>query len=936
MKLNQKTNRNRKKYLRNSRLVISILALILSSCTAKTNDPGGIQYLDVGKNTWNVEVWNSKYPLTSDYDGNVSMLDAKTGSEIWNYPAGTFVFDLKVDDIDNDGRPETAVVTAMGDLIVLDEDGQKMWSFKSKLALYNVGIGNFTGDEKLEVTCGGIDRHVYVFDSAGKQIGKSPEVERLVHRIAVGNLDYDEYDEIFVVENRTIAQLFEFEANSMTSAWRKPLKVPDEMINWENPRGGFFAFSVHIDDIDYDGITEILLCHTYFNKQAVMITTNEAEPLWISKGLPPFRKLDDAQIEFYSTAFVRTADLFPAIEGKEVISVAGGMFRIWDNKGNLLGSQNSKVGFTDIETDGNSVYLGSSPNGDNFMYKLTIDDNWEETVSSFVYKGLVKNIKENTEKLRKQAGHYQPESVPEKVYDIKNRYFSIPKNEDQLDEFHKEEEWFRNRFPYDNLRLIYRQKAIEETPPLDEQGEPWSIGRWQVDAINGTMTIDEILERARWVEENEIPTVFYIGHSCMPFITLETAEKILQAAPNYCMGFQSMEDEQIRRVPKYFEHYFKPLADLCVEYGNKQCVSKNKGLWWITAPSHKEVFNAMFEGGRENVSGAATEDSNSRTPEINLMGRGGLWQAGVLAHNDVSIHADIFSFNRYQQWEYPKAGHPYLRLLTAHTSMGMTQISSRIGAIVRGQENPEFQLIGEESTDIFYHLLGKGIIFSPEPKDALGYSSVGVVMHKPPQKWLDDAHNGHSPEIWVDDEELHNAFIPHNGSLWGMTNTPKHAFQKVAFNKQRQFGYQVPPTPYGLIAIVPEFADLNKVANVSEWWHTDGIYIWKEGEEKLTGMEAAKAFRTDLEKAAERLPFRQTGEEVFMQVLRVKEDHYRLLLADPGWLDPKDRKAEIKIQLNGSFNAEDILAQQQVEITNNQLSVQVPAGLFVVVDVKRN
>ena len=936
MEPNQKTNRNQIKFSRYLIAFIPVLAVILSSCSAKMSNPGEIQYLDVGKNIWNLEVWNHDYLLTSDYDGNVSMLNAENGEEIWSYPAKAFVFDLKAGDINGDGKPETAVVTAMGDLIVLNGEGERMWSFKSKLALYNVGIGNFTGDEKLEVTCGGIDRHVYVFDSEGNQIGKSPEVERLVHRIAVGNLDDDEYDEIFVVENRTIAQLFEFEQNSMKSSWRKPLKVPEEMVNWENPRGGFFAFSVHIDDLDDDGTNEILLGDTYFNKQAVMVTTNEAEPLWISKGLPPFQKVDDAQIEFYATAFVQSADFFPGIEGKEVVSVAGGMFRIWDNKGNLLGSKNSKVGFTDIETDGNTVYLSSSPNGDNFMYKLTIDERWEETISSFEYKGLVKNIKDNTEKLRKQVENYQPESVRGKVYDIKNRYFSVPKNEKQLEGFFKEEEWFQKRFPYNNLQLIFTQKAIEETPPLDEQGEPWSIGRWQVDAINGTMTIDEILERARWIEKQKIPTVFYIGHSCMPFITLETAEKILQAAPNYCMGFQSMEDEQIRQVPKYFEHYFKPLADLCVKYGNKQCVSKNKGLWWITAPSHREVFNAMFEGGRENVSGAATEDSNSRTPEINLMGRGGLWQAGLLAHNDVSIHADIFSFNRYQQWEYPKAGHPYLRLLTAHTSMGMTQISSRIGAIVTGEENPEFQLIGKESTDIFYHLLGKGIIFSPEPEEALGYSPVGLVMHKPPQKWLDDAHNGHSPENWVDDQELHNAFIPHNGSLWGMTNTPEHAFQKVAFNKQRQFGYQVPPTPYGLIAIVPEFADLKKVANVSEWWHTDGIYIWKDGEEKLTGMEAAKAFGADLEKAAEKLLFRQTGEAVFMQVLRVSDDHYRLLLADPGWLDPQDRKAEIKIQLDGDFSAEDILAQQQVEIVNNQFSVQVPAGLFAVLDVKKN
>jgi lambda-carrageenase len=907
---------------------------LFCSCESIDSDPY-FRYYDVGANIWHLEKQDDAHLVMADYNGCVSLYDTRNESGDWTFDAGSFVFDLATGDIDGDKKSETVFVTAQGELIVLNSSGEKLWSFQSKLPLYNVGIGNFRGDHNLEIVCGGIDRHVYIFDHLGNQIGKSPEVERLVHRIAVGNLNEDQYDEILVIENRTIARLMAFQVDSFQTVWRKQLKVPDELINWENPRGSFFPFSIEVSDLDGDGIGEIIMGDTFFNKQAVMVADNEANPLWLSKGLPSFQKVDGAQIEFYSTAFVRGSDIFSEIPGKELISVAGGMFRIWDKEGNLLGRRNSKLGFTDLEVDGNTLFLGSCPNGDQSIYKIVLSDEWEEVVGGMEFNGLIKEIKENTATLRKQVEEYIPEEIPEQDYNLIIGFGSMPTSRKGLEEHRKQLDWFFSKFPYDNLNPIKTLKVIEETPPLDEAGEPWNLGRWKLDGINGTMTVDEIMEKARWIEENRIPTMFYIGHSCTPFITLETAERILQVAPNYCLGFQSAEDEQIEVVPRYFEHFFKPLANLCIQYGNKLCLTKNKGIWWMSSPADPQAFDTMFADGRGKVSVAATEDSNSRTPEMNLMGRGGLWQAGLIQHNDVSIHADLFSFNRFQQWEYPRAGHPYLRLLVAHTTMGMTQVSTRIREIMPAADTAEFEPTGKESTEIFYHLLGKGIIFSPDREDALGYSPVGVVVHKPAQKWLTDAHNGHSPERWVEDKELHQAVFPHNGSLWGMTNTPDHAFQKVIFNKQRQFGYQMPPTPYGLVAFVPEFADLNDVAHVHQWWHTDGICAWKEGGPKLTGAEAAKALQSDFQKAAEQLPFRQISDPVFMQVLRIKEDHYRLVLVDPGWIDPADRKVEVKIQLPGEFKAENILNRQVYPVSNGMFSLEVPAGLFAVVDVKK-
>ncbi len=912
-------------------LRICLFLVSLFACTPE-DQQSQLHYIDAGSNVWHLELLGDQQIVTADYHGNIA-LRSLAGVANWTYPTDAFVFDLKLGDLDGNGQHEILAVTAQGQLLALNLKGELLWEFNSKLPLFNIGIGDFTGDHKLEIACGGIDRFVYILDHLGELVAKSAEMERLVHRLAVGDLDNDGKDNILVIENRTVAQLLGFKGDSLISLWRKPLQVPDQMVNWENPGGSFFPFSIEIEDLDGDEIPEILMGDTFFNKQAVMVTDHTGDPLWISDGLVPFERQDDSQLEFYSTAFVRASDLYPEIPGKEVISVAGGMFRIWDREGNLLGSQNASVGFTDIEVNGDQVFLSSSPNGDDHLYRIDIGSQWEHQVANIEYQGKIEVIKANTETLRKQVDEYIPDSVAATSYDLVVGFGSIPTDDEGLAAYQRQYQWLTGKFPYPNLKFVSGMKVIEHNPPLDENGQPWSERRWRTDAINGTYSVEEIVEKARWIEEHKIPTTFLIGHSCMPFITLETAEKILQVAPEYAHGFHSAEDEQVERLSRYFDHYFTPLANLCLQYGNKLCMTKNKGLWWMSTPSFPSVFDGLFGQGRDQVSAAATEDSNSRTPEINLMGRGGLWQAGLLKQNEVSIHGDLFSFNRFHQWEYPKAGHPYLRLLVAHTTMGMTRMASRIREFAPQVDSESFTYTGAESTEIFYHMLGKGLVFSPEPEDILGYSPVGMVIHQPSEKWLADAHNGHRPELWQEDEELHQAIFPHNGSLWGMTNTPEHAFQKVVFNKSRQFGYQVPPTPYGLVAMVPEQTDLSNVANIEEWWHTDGIYIWKDPEQKYTGREAADLLRNDFSTAAKRMPFRQTGDAVFMQVIRMEDHRFRLFLVDPGWLDPQHHDINIAVQLAGDFKAVNVLNKQDYPVLDQAITVPVEAGLFTIVDV---
>lgn len=947
------------------RYLLFLPVLLLMNCTgqiSKQKSTFSENYITAQGSAFHLAISPAEQELPEKliygtYQGHIVSQGLEDGRIIFDYDAGAYPFSIKAVDLNGNGEMEVLAALASGELIALNEKGALLWRFQSRMPLFAVDAGNIIEGGDLEIVTGGLDRKVYLLDAKGNLLSTSKEMQRLVHRIAVGKLEEPPpstraqgakevgstadkirnempemiagTDQVLVIENRNTANLLAYKDKKLSSVWRRQLSVPQSFVNWENPGGEFFAFDLKINDLDGDGVNEIILGDSYFNQQSIAVLNNKAEMLWISEGEKPFQFEDgdpDRLTELYSTAFVETAEIMPQHPGKEIITLAGGLLKVYSAQGELLKKAHSKLGYTDLLMVGSTAYLGSSPNGDNTIYRVDLAQGNTENFYHLERQGRALEIGHTLEKTLAQVKNIQ---TPAEVLDKKVR-FTVNSSD-----YQQETKFLQQRFPYSNISYITRMKVMENEPPTDENGEPWSISRWKVDAIKGTNSVEEILEKARYIEENKIPTLFHIGHSNMPFISLATAEKILQTAPEYCLGFATAEDEDLDRLPSYFTHFYGPLSELCLAYGNKLNVTKNKGIWWISSPAMPEVYKEMFEGERRLVNAVSTEDSNSRTPEMNLFGRSGLWLAGLTDHMVVNLNADLFSFNRYFQLEYPKHGHPFLRRMISHTLMGGSMFNIRFRDKMQTAEGYEYNQMGRESSEIFYHLLGKGLVFTPEREQVRGFSSLGFIVHQPKEKWLIDAHNGHAPELWEDDAELHNAILPHNGVPWGMTPTPDHALQKILFHKDRQFGYHIPATPYGLVAFIPAQADQNKVPGVNRWWHTDGIYIWKEGEKKMTGQEAATALKDSFEAASQELLFNYQGDDIFMQVLHLDENEYRLYMIDPGWLDPQERKTRILSQFGSIASAQDVLENKALKVIDqNAFDLSIPAGAFKIIDVK--
>jgi hypothetical protein len=232
-------------------------------------------------------------------------------------------------------------------------------------------------------------------------------------------------------------------------------------------------------------------------------------------------------------------------------------------------------------------------------------------------------------------------------------------------------------------------------------------------------------------------------------------------------------------------------------------------------------------------------------------------------------------------------------------------------------------------------MLGKGLVWTPLPEEMAGLSRVGFAVHRGPAAWLDDAHNGHRPHLYEGGEAMEQAVIPHNGCGWGLSPTPEHALQAVLLGKRRQFGYYVPPTPYGAFVMVPAQADLAGVPGVEEWWHTDGMRVWREGGEKLTGRAAAEAVRASFEAAAAKLPFRAEGDAVFFHTLKAGAGRWRLYAIDPGWVDPRARDVRVRVQVGGAVRVRDCLSGEVLRVRDGSFKLGVPAGGLRILEAAR-
>ncbi|MEN9402525.1 MAG: hypothetical protein RL091_1228 [Verrucomicrobiota bacterium] len=921
-----------------ARYVLSLCAAGLLP-TAASVAHAGVEIIPThGRNIYRLAVAEldgqaaAKEIVGSPYDNRVCAF-AIDGKHLWDAPVGGFVFDLAAGDLDGDGRDEIVAAGADGLVTVFDAAGRKRWTADLQAPVYQVAIARLDGKTPV-VLAGGVSRQVVAFAANGRRL-TAVDLDGAVRTMQAGDFDGDGKDEIAVVPAtgvrgyRSPPSLLFFQESSlakMTEAGQRgPLAAYHPVPAAANANGT-------VADLDGDGSAEL------FYNSGVHTLKGGLRPLLT---LPP-KHMELSYDHHYTMQLLAAGDLTDR-PGTETVVINGAQVRLCDATGKELGHAVAAFGFTDVVyvpgAPHGSVLLGSSPNGDDNLYRLTFTPGWEKSLEQLERRGLMAGIGATLQDLGGAARQWKGEPMrgADGPYDIVvahgldqpagGHLWNNAEDPRPFDLWVSEVREYEKLFPYPRLRFSTNFWPGENAPLLRPDGKPWDRDR----RLAHDLTREQIIDGAKYLEAARCPFWVQVGHACSPHLEIATVAAMLEAAPTMLLGFVSAEDFQPDQVPYYMEHHIKPILELCLQH-QKRFILRNKGIWWAHWPADPQVRELIFNGRYRSVILPSVEDSNSRSPDVNLAARVGLWLDGQVDDWASRCSADWYSFNRLWEWEYPLTGHPALRYNVAQAMLG-----ARVFMMLNGESERStgrWTRTGTEGTATFLHLLGRGAITPPKREQLRGISPVALAMQPPAERFAKHGGNYHQLQDWGNDSADAKPWaFDRLDCYWGMAPLPPTDVSTYLWGRTRRDASHLPTTtPHGFVALVP--GGISRPD--SPWktmWTTDGDTLSKDGR-NYSLPEARIAMLADLAAAEKSLPFHVEG-RVFHQVVEQSPGRYIVALIDSGWLDPAERTVKLTARLPGTWKLTDRLSGQTLGTLASPVELRVPAGALRLLEARR-
>jgi lambda-carrageenase len=862
----------------------TVLKLTLEGNTAYHVYPGKINHVPV--------------IFSATYHGKV-FCHTQKGELLWSAEAGEgFPFDLQSADIDLDGNDELLLASSDGGLYAFDESGEVLWVFKREAPLYQ--IETLIIRDTVYILTGGIERILFSLDARGKVLN-SYISDGVIRLLKFGKILNDNEFQVAVGTAKS-ALSGNFSINLLYLPNLEPIWVKD--VEMEGAQNQSRYFSMVVFDINKDGNDEIVLGHEIRHPDKMTIVDKNGNYKIQEFSQSPPMKLFKMNLlsHIYSTT----------LNDEYIINHFGDKLIISNLDGNVRNILDCPYSLTNSAFDSstNTLFFSSELSGGDGIYGFKLDrPDWQVQFTNLKAIGKINQIEENMALLNKQVLEFTPlEYQPE----VKNTMVSVSEKANKI-----EENYLATKL-YDKVEFT-QYIALSEN--YDRSFLSMGFDKKKDWRRDYNLTYNEIVQIAKDLEMKKQNFIVWAGHGTDPFfMRLETMEGILKHAPKTFRGFVFAELEHVDETMAYVvKSHIKPLAELCLLYGNKKIFLRNKNIFW-NGSLYLDFWQEILRNERyREIIVPSMEQTNARTQSLSLYARMGLWLTGTFESFADRPVTDNSNFTRLWEWTTTENLNHFIRAATISRSLGanffLVQVDSEI------------------NTDMipFYLMMEKGIIPLPNPEDLVSVPDIAIGISIPPDPdYLKHGINGHKINLYQKENTTY--VFDRLDCFWGGAIVPEWDFTNYAFNCKRRMTNFIPQAPYGNIAVLPSDTDLSKHTHFKKLLITDGKN-WIDENGKSHSPENYKNFViSELEKSASQLPIRVFG-EVSWSAIKLDSSHYRVILVDPGYLDPSDRSVVMSINNLGEVSARDILSNDNLPVIENKIYLTIPMGILRVIDL---
>jgi lambda-carrageenase len=838
--------------------------------------------------------------ISAAYDGAV-LCHTQAGERLWeNSESTSFPFDICVADLNGDGLDETLVAYSDGTLLALDRKGQALWCRQvQKRPLYQVAVARRESGACV-ILAGGVEDDLHFLSVDGTPCGR---MALAGHITRVRAVDFTGIGEDRVVVATSTAAL----AGQLALYLIDPFT---QSIVWHRTELGSFAqnsgrrfFSLAFADVDADGKKEILLSGSWGENGKIFAFRSSGEDLFVASDprIPdmPYRMNILVPVQMKTDAYI--------------LGQFADMLIVYELDGRCREVVKGPFAYTHacFDEETGCLYCGSALSGGDEIVVIRLDrQGWQEAFANAKPIGKLARIIENLTTLRDQvaayrAPAYQPDPRPVDVL--------------LLDEYHvRTSEEMRPERQGKHVRYIPHLVLCQKP----EEGALWCRARSAFGQYD--LTANEVVAAARSWEEGGFDFVLQIGHTTAMHMSLETFKRVIDAAPRHLWGFDIAEigeklnaDEQ-----EILENILLPLLDYCYEHGKKKVLLRTKNVFW-NGSVHLPQWRRVFSNPRyRDILIPCLEETNSRTQELSLAGRIGLWQSGMVSHWGARVETDNGCFNRSWEWSSQQVFSHHLRNLVSVASHGADVLFL---SIHQGPYSAEL----EKQLLPFFEMLEKGIVQVPERSSLASLSPVALGMQTPSEHFIRHGTNGTRV---LHPEDPPALIFDRLDWYWGGAPIAAHDVSGLLYGTQRRMCNFLPELPYGMVPIAPDTEE-GRCAFTSVI-STDGQVFYTEAGEAVAPDDFLPGLKDVVRRSREQLPVYVRG-DAHWSAMWLDACRLRVIVIDPGYMDPADRNVELVLQSDGWLCCTDILSGESLAICEGVVAIQIPVGTLRIVDVTK-